>query len=115
VKKIRQWIAEVRNQKHVEYEDLDRIVQRCIKRYRHLFPDYLCTKNGSGIVHHFNVTGAQPVSLEKPHGNREFVPRRYAYLALEGLEQIADFIESNSEEEADDDGDGGIREDHEQD
>ena len=99
MKKIRAWIEEVRGQKHVEFKDLDRIIQRCLNRFRYLFPDYKCSKDGSRTLHHFNKAGIPPLSLEKPHGNREFVPTKYARLILDGLEQIANHIEMNIEDD----------------
>jgi hypothetical protein len=101
VKKIRAWIEEVRDQKLVEFHDLDRIIQRCLTKFGHLFPDYKCSKDGSRTVHHFNRPGIPPLSLEKPHGNREFVPRKYARLILDGLEQVANHIEMNIEDDKD--------------
>lgn len=107
MKKIKKWIEETRGLKHVGYDDLDRIAQRCLSKYRGLFPDYVCTKDGSRIVHHFNVAGSHPISLEKPHGSREFVPSRYARMALDGLDEIANYIELNAEEQIDDEHDHG--------
>jgi hypothetical protein len=112
VKKIRAWIEEVRERKNVEYKDLDRIIQRCLKGFGDLFPAYKCTKDGSRTVHHFNVPFVHPISIEKPHGSREFIPRRYAQMIIEGLDEVANYIESNSEEPNDDSDDGSNSEDN---
>lgn len=107
MKKIRAWIEEVRERKHVEHKDLDKIIQRCLKRFGHLFPAYRCTKAGSRAVHHFNVPGVQPISIEKPHGSREFIPHRYAQMIIEGLDEVANYIELNNEDQPNDDSDDG--------
>ncbi len=93
MKRIRKWIAEVRAQKHVQFDDLNRIAVRCQKQYAYLFPRYKLNKDGSAFVHHFNVNGVAPISLEKEHGSREFVPPKYAKLALGNLEELANYIE----------------------
>ena len=102
MKRIKAWIEEVREQKHVEHRDLDRIIQRCLKKFGHLFPAYRCTKDGSRTVHHFNIPDVQPISIEKPHGSREFIPHRYAQMIIEGLDEVANYIELNSEGPNDD-------------
>lgn len=111
MKKIRAWIAEVRGQKNVEFRDLDRIIQRCLKKYGSLFPNYRCSKDGSRAVHQFNAPGIPPLSLERPHGRREFVPSKYARRVLDGLDQIANYIEMNIEDDSNDndDDDAGER------
>jgi hypothetical protein len=108
VKKIKQWLQEVGSQKHVHSDDLDRIIQRCKRKYDYLFPDYECTKKGSKCVHHFNVPGVAPISLEKVHGDREYVPPKYARYILDGLDDLVDYIEIHSRGEIDDhDSDSG--------
>jgi hypothetical protein len=107
VKRIRAWIEEARELKHVEHHHLDRIIQRCLRKFGYLFPHYRCSKNGSKTVHHFNVPDVQPISIERPHGSREFIPRRYAQMIIEGLEGVADYIEMNREDKSDDDTDNG--------
>lgn len=107
MKRIRVWIDEAREKKHVEYNDLDRIIQRCLKRFRRLFPSYRCTKGGSKTVHHFNVPGVQPISIEKPHGSREFIPPKYANMIIEGLDDLANYIQINSEDQTNDNSDDG--------
>jgi hypothetical protein len=102
VRKIKQWLTEARSRKRVHSDELDRIINRCVKKYGHLFPLYECTRNGSKSVHHFNVSEVPPVSLERVHGNREYVPYRYATYILDGLETLVAFIEENAGEDEDD-------------
>ena len=99
MKRIRQWIGEVRAQKHVKFDDLNRIAVRCQRDYSQLFPRYKLNKAGSSFVHHFNVNGVAPISLEKEHGSREFVPPKYAKLALANLEDLATYIEYMTRDE----------------
>ncbi|MFP5234832.1 MAG: hypothetical protein ACLGSD_02945 [Acidobacteriota bacterium] len=107
MKKIRAWIEHARGRKNVEYDDLDKVIQRALKQYGHLFPAYKRNTAGSKTVHHFNAPGIQPISIEKPHGSREFIPRRYAQIIIEGLDDLADYIELNCEEQLNDDTDDG--------
>ena len=102
MKKIKAWIADARTQKRVHSDDLERIISRCNKKYGYLFPSYLCTKKGSRSVHHFNAPGVPPVSLERVHGNREYVPKHFANLVLDGLEALAAYIELHVKEDNDD-------------
>ena len=101
MKKAKKWLEEVRQKKNVEFDDLDRIIQRCRVKQAALFPRYTCTKNGSKSVHHFNVQGVPPISLERPHGNREYVPTRYVNFVLDGLDALVVYIEMHMEEEKD--------------
>jgi hypothetical protein len=96
VKKIKAWYLEARDKKHIHSDDLERIIRRCLQKYGYLFPEYTITKNGSCRVHHFNVNGIMPISIERPHGNREFVPPRYAKYILDGLDSVISYIEMNS-------------------
>jgi hypothetical protein len=108
VKKIKQWMEECREQRHVHSDDLDKIIRRCKQKYSHLFPNYDCRKNGSRSVHHFNVLGVPPISLERVHGNREYVPPTYVKYVLDGLDSLVDYIEMNCEDEINDnDNDSG--------
>ncbi len=109
MKKIKQWLRKAREQKNVHSDDLERIIRRCMEKYRYLFPKYDCRKNGSRSVHHFNVPGVQPISLERPHGNREYIPRTYVAYILEGLDCLVNYIEMNSKGEFYDDYDNESR------
>jgi hypothetical protein len=102
VRKIKQWIAEARTQRRVHSDDLEKIIRRCTLKFGHLFPAYICTKNGSRSVHHFNVPGTHPISLERVHGNREYVPPRYVEFILDGLDALVAYIELTTGDEEDD-------------
>lgn len=102
MRKIKEWLSEARNKKRVEYDDLDRIINRCLNKYRYLFPKYLPTKNGSKSVHHFNVPNVPPISIERPHGNREYIPSYYATLIIDGLDSLIAYIESKKKDEDND-------------
>ncbi len=91
---IKRWIHEAKTKKHCCFDDLNRIVKRILTRYGYLFPRYKKTSSGSKTVHHFNVPDVYPISLEKEHGSREFIPPRYKKLALDGLEALVQYIEA---------------------
>jgi hypothetical protein len=46
-------------------------------------------------VHHFNVTGVPVISIEREHGSREFLPKRFASFALDGLDALIAYIEAS--------------------
>jgi hypothetical protein len=103
MRKIKQWLSEARSRKRVHSDDLDRIINRCLKKYGHLFPGYICTRKGSRCVHHFNVSeDVKPISLERVHGNRDHVPYPYVTYILDGLESLVAFIEVKTGEEDND-------------
>jgi hypothetical protein len=110
LRKLRDALRKVQLKKNKDFDDFNQIIRRCIRQYRFLFPKYLETKDGSRIVYHFNVPGVAPISLEKPHGNREFVPHYYAKLAIHGIEDLLDFVEVSTPDE---DTDLGKESDHE--
>jgi hypothetical protein len=105
LKKLRRALADVKQQKHKHFDDFEKIIKRCRAYYPHLFPNYEETKGGSKTVFHFNVEGVSPISLEKEHGKRDHVPSRYAKFAIQGIEDLLDFIEMNATEEQDENGD----------
>ena len=41
------------------------------------------------------MPGVSPISLEKEHGNRDFIPSKFAKRAIQGIEDALDFIEAN--------------------
>lgn len=94
--RITEWIENARRQKNTRFDDLDKIVKRIVARYGKLFPKYKRTQSGSKTVHHFNVPGIMPISLEKEHGRREFLPPRYKTFALDGLDSLVAYIESKA-------------------
>lgn len=91
-------LEEVESKKHVKFDDLNAIVNRCVTKFGHLFPRYTLTANGSRFVHHFNVAGLSPISLEKEHGSREYVPKTYVKLAVSGIKDLIAYIEAHHEE-----------------
>lgn len=96
IQKIRRQFEQVKGKKRHCFDDFDPIIRRCLKEYAHLFPQQRINPAGSKVVYHFNVEGVDPISLEKEHGSREFVPRYYAKLAMIGIEDLLTFIESNA-------------------
>lgn len=94
IQKIRKQFEQIRDKKHHSFDDFDPIIRRCLSDYAHLFPERQINKAGSKVVYHFNVEGVEAISLEKEHGSREFVPRRYAKLAILGIEDLITFIEN---------------------
>lgn len=100
MRKIKSWLEEIRESKHVHSDDLEKIIRRCLTKYRDLFPDYCCTKNGSRTVHHFNVKGVAPISIERPHGSREYIPRAYATKLTDGIDDLVNYIEMNCKGES---------------
>jgi hypothetical protein len=95
IRKIRRQFDQVKRRKHHNFDDFDPIIRRCLKEYAHLFPQQRINMAGSKVVYHFNVEGVDPISLEKEHGSREFVPRHYAKLAMIGIEDVLTFIEGS--------------------
>jgi hypothetical protein len=98
LKKLRNELEGIRVTKHKTFAQLNGLAETIFGRFREVFPMYEVNKNGSKLVHHPNVPECHPISLEKEHGNREYVPRRYAKFALEGLERLLDHIESTINE-----------------
>ena len=99
IEKIRRQFEQIRGKKRHSFDDFDPIIRRCLSDYAHLFPERQINKAGSKVVYHFNVEGVEPISLEKEHGSREFVPRHYAKLAMLGIEDLITFIESHEARE----------------
>lgn len=95
IKRIRRQFESVRcNKRHV-FDDFDPIIQRCFREYAHLFPDRRIKKDGSKVVYHANVEELAPISLEKEHGAREFIPHRYAKFAIQGIDDLISYIEAH--------------------
>ena len=94
IKRIRKQFELVKGKKHHSFDDFDPIIRRCLKEYGHLFPQHTINMAGSKVVYHFNVEGVDPISLEREHGSRDSVPRRYAKFAIVGIEDLLVFIES---------------------
>ena len=95
IKKIRRQFEDVREKRHHVFEDFDPIIQRIFREYSHLFPSRRINKDGSKYVYHPNVEGVDPISLEKQHGSREFIPPRYAKFAIRGIDDLLSYIETH--------------------
>jgi hypothetical protein len=67
-----------------------------LKQYPQLFPKHKVNKDGSRVVYHFNVEELNPISLEKEHGSREYLPPYYSKLAITGIEDLISHIENAS-------------------
>jgi hypothetical protein len=100
IRRIRKDLEHIRARKFHRFDDLDPIIRRCIREYGHLFPNLAINKGGgSKIVYHFNVAELHPISIEREHGSRDSIPRYYAKLIIEGIEDLIAFIESRTEDE----------------
>jgi hypothetical protein len=96
IRRIRRQFEEVRNKKHHRFDDLEPLIRRCIKTYEALFPRHVVNKKGSKVVFHFGISELHDISLEKEHGNREFIPRKFAQYAIEAIEELLTYIESRT-------------------
>lgn len=106
IKKIRRQFDEIRGKKHYAFDDLDPTIRRCLKNYGLLFPNHKVNKDGSRVVYHFGVEGLGPISLEKEHGSREYLPPRYAKMVIAGIEALLDYIEQSPEAAKESTGEG---------
>lgn len=95
IKKIRRQFEELRGKKHYVFDDLDPIIRRCLVHYGSLFPNRRVNKDGSRVVYHFGVEGIGPISLEREHGSREYLPPRYAKIVIAGVEALLAYIEQS--------------------
>ena len=95
IARIRQEFEALRDKKHHRFDDFERIVQRCFREYAHLFPSRQVTKKGSKFVFHPNIEGLNPISVEKEHGSRDSVPKRYAKFAMAGIDALICHIEES--------------------
>lgn len=93
LRKLRRALTEIRGQKFKHFEDFERILKRILKEYGALFPSFRETRNGSSFVYHFGVSGVYPISLEKEHGSRDCIPPKFAKRAIQGIEDVLNFIE----------------------
>lgn len=94
VQKIRRQFELVKGKKLHSFDDFNQIILRCLREYERFFPRRVISKAGSKVVYHFNVEGVDPISLEREHGSRDSVPRRYAKFAIAGIEDLLVFIEA---------------------
>lgn len=99
IKKLRRALAEIANQKFKHFDDFEKIIKKIRTEYGHLFPQFKEVRNGSSYVYHFHVPGVWPISLEKEHGSREYIPPKFAKRAIQGIEDVLTFIEANVPDE----------------
>src|SRR5712692_8315209 len=95
IRKLRRQFEDVKCKKRNVFDDFDEIVRKSLRFYGHLFPNRKINREGSRVVYHFGVEEVAPISLEKEHGSREYVPRFYAKLAMSGIEDLLTFIENS--------------------
>lgn len=93
VRECRERLEEIRSQKHKHFDELNTLINRIAHQFHDFLPNYRVTTKGSRMVHHFGVPGTHPVSLEKEHGPREFLPSRYAMFAITGIELLLDYLD----------------------
>lgn len=98
LKKVRDELEGIRLAKHKTFTQLHGLAERAFRQFPEVFPMYDLIKNGSRFVHHPNVPECPPISLEKEHGCREYLPHRYAKFGIEGIEKVLDYIESQINE-----------------
>lgn len=93
VSSLREEFDELRKQKHVHFDELDRLIRRIVRTYPALFPRFEAKTKGGRTVYHFRVRNVWPISLEKEHKGRDHIPERYAKLAMAGIEDLLTFVE----------------------
>jgi len=96
LKKLRRALEEIRGQKFKHFDDFEKLITKIRREYGYLFPNFSENRNGNRYVYNFGVPEVNPISLEKEHGSRESVPRRYATFAIQGIEDVLTFIEVNA-------------------
>ena len=95
IKKIRRQFEEIRGKKHYVFDDLDPTIRRCLKFYGQLFPNHKVNKDGSRVAYHFGVEGIGPITVEKEHGSREYLPPHYAKGVIARIEALLAYIEAS--------------------
>jgi hypothetical protein len=112
IRKIRRQFELIKGKRLHSFDDFDPIIRRCLKEYAYLFPQHRINMAGSKVVYHFNVEEVDPISLEREHGSRDSIPRRYAKFAIAGIEDLLAFVENatvmdpSAEEVESDEGNG---------
>lgn len=92
--RLRQELRQLREQKRVTFHELDRLIQRIVRQYAGLFPNFRTKEKGSRVVYHFGVPDVDPISLEREHRGRDCVLPKYAKLAMNHIEDLLVFVES---------------------
>ena len=91
---LRVEFEELRARKHLKFDELDKFINRIINSYPEFFPKYSAKKkSGVRVVYHFNVQNIFPISLEREHKGRDFLLPKFAKLALNGIEDVLDYVE----------------------
>ena len=93
MEKLRKELRELREQKRVSFHELDTLINKIVRIYSHLFPDFDTKQKGSRVVYHFNVNGVYPISLEREHKGRDCVLPRFAKLAMNLIDDVLNFVE----------------------
>jgi hypothetical protein len=93
VRGCRRRLDEIRDQKHKHFDELNSLTERIVYQFSEFLPRYTKTSSGSKVVHHPNAPDTQPISLEKEHGSREYLPNRFANFAIEGIERLLDYLD----------------------
>jgi hypothetical protein len=106
IKKIRRKFEENRGKKHYVFDDLDPTIRRCLQHYGQLFPNHKVTKDGSRVAYHFGVEGVGPITVEKEHGSREYLPPHYAKGVIARIETLLAYIEQSPEAAKESTGEG---------
>jgi hypothetical protein len=97
VSSLRDEFARLWSQKHLRFDDLDRMIRRIVSANREMFPRFDVKTKGSRSVYHFNVAGLWPISLEREHKGRDHVLPKFAKLALGGIEDLLIYVEGGHE------------------
>ncbi|MGB7589794.1 MAG: hypothetical protein WCD04_03555 [Terriglobia bacterium] len=94
---LREEFEKLRSQKHLQFDDFDRIIRRIVNAHPELFPRFTTKSKGARVVYHFNVRNLWPISLEREHKGRDHVPTSFARLALGGIEDLLIYVEGEHE------------------
>jgi hypothetical protein len=92
--RLRKRLHKLKCQKHKHFDDFGPIIKQILKYYSSMFPDYRENRDGSRVVHSFNIEGAAPISLEREHGSRDHIPPKFAKRAICGIEEILNLVEA---------------------
>lgn len=93
MERLRAELAQLRGQKRVKFDQLDRLIRKIVRQYEPLFPGFETNSKGSRVVYHLNVEELYPISLEREHKGRDFLLPHYARLALNQIEEMLDYVE----------------------
>ncbi len=94
MEKLKAELVRLRGLKHCCFDDLDAVLRRMKTKYGHLFPKLTVNRKGSRFVTDFGQPELKPISLEKEHGSRDCIPKYYAKIAMDGIEDVVAYIEA---------------------